>query len=145
MHRLCTIYHHRQNVHLMPPPRPRSKPCRKHLNVLAHHSNHQVEKSNSLHESETKNSVREELSTHAGVTGNSHEESSEDHADTDSGTAETDGCGSHADVLGDLDHGGGDLGGEATLGAHVAGGVGEDLGGLLALDGAEGGGWLVEA
>jgi hypothetical protein len=113
-----------------------------YLHILTHHSNHQIEKTNSLDEGESQNSVGEKLATHGWVAGNSHEESSEDHTDTDTGTTETDGSGSHTQVLGDLDHGVGDFRGEGTAGCHVAAGVGEDLGGLLTLQGAEGGGGL---
>ena len=83
------------------------------------------------------------MTTHAWVAGNGQEESSENHTDTDTSTTETDGSGTHTQVLGDLDHGGGDLRGESTLGLlgeGVAGGVGEDLGGLLTLHGGEWGG-----
>jgi hypothetical protein len=114
-----------------------------HLNVLAHHGNHEIEKTNGLDESETQNGVGEELATHAWVAGNGHEESSEDHTDTDTGTTETDGGGTHTNVLGDLDHGGGDLRGETAGlagGHHVAGGMLEDGGGLLTLEGLESGG-----
>ena len=114
-----------------------------HLHVLAHHGNHQIEKTNSLNESETENSVGEELTTHAWVAGDGQEESSENHTDTDTSTTETDGSGTHTQVLGDLDHGGGDFRGESTLGLlgeAVAGDVGEDLGSLLTLHGGEWGG-----
>ena len=110
------------------------------LNVLAHHGNHQVEKTNGLDESETQNGVGEELSSHGWVTGNGHQQSSKDHSNTDTGTSETDGSGTHTQVLGDLDHGGGNLAVEATLLHDVAGGVGEDGRGLLTLEGVEGGG-----
>lgn len=81
------------------------------------------------------------MTTHAGVAGNSGQERGEDHADTDTSTTETDGSGTHTQVLGDLDHSGSDLGGEGAaslLGHHVAGGGREDGGGLLTLDGIEG-------
>lgn len=83
------------------------------------------------------------MTTHAGVTGNGSEESSEDHTDTDTGTTETDGSGTHTKVLGDLNHGSGDFGVEVTgrvLGHQLTGGGGEDLGSLLTLDGLESGG-----
>jgi len=62
------------------------------LHVLAHHGNHEIEQTNSLNEGETQNGVREELSSHAWVAGYGRQESSEHHADTDSGTTETDSC-----------------------------------------------------
>lgn len=80
------------------------------------------------------------MSTHAWVAGNSHQKSGEDHADTDTGTTEANGCRAHTEVLGDLDHGGSDFRGEGTCGltAHdVAGGMVEDGGGLLTLEGLE--------
>jgi hypothetical protein len=108
------------------------------LHILAHHSNHQIEKTNSLDEGETKNGVGEKLTTHGWVTGNGHDESSEHHADTDTSTAETDGRRSHTHVLGDLHHGGGDFG---RIGACLAAlSCLEDLGDLCALGGLEGGG-----
>lgn len=114
------------------------------LDVLAHHGNHQVEKTNGLDESETQNGVGEELAAHGWVAGDGHEEGGEDHTDTDTGTTETDGSGTHTQVLGDLDHGGGDLAVETAgldaAGHHVAGGVLEDGGGLLTLEGVEGSG-----
>lgn len=110
------------------------------LHVLAHHGNHEIEKTDGLNESEAKNGVGEELTTHGGVAGDTLEEGSEDETDTDTSTAETNGGVTHTHVLRDLDHGVGDLG------AVLAGG----LGGLLhrahvgsdealALDGLEGG------
>ena len=108
------------------------------LHILAHHSNHQIEKTNSLDESETENGIGEKLATHGWVAGNSHDERREHHADTDTSAAETDGRGSHTHVLRDLDHGGGDFGGE---GSGLAGLSGlEDLRDLSALGGLEGGG-----
>lgn len=147
LYRILHTIHSSSSLFTYPLPTPFHSPEmeeaeKKYLHVLAHHSNHQVEKSNGLDESETQNSVREQLAPHAGVTGHGHQESSEHHADTDTGTTETDGSGTHAQVLGDLHHGGGDLGGEATASGHVAAGVREDLRGLLTLDGAEGGGLL---
>lgn len=53
------------------------------LHVLAHHGNHEVEKTDGLDEGETQNGVREELTTHAWVAGNTLEESGEDETDTD--------------------------------------------------------------
>ena len=112
-----------------------------YLHVLAHHCNHEIEQTDSLNESETQNGVGEELSSHAWVAGNSVEQSSEHHSNTNTGTSETDGCGSHTEVLGDLDHGGRDFGGEGAdgLAAHdVTGGGLEDRGSLLTLHGLEG-------
>lgn len=53
------------------------------LHVLAHHGNHEVEKTDGLDESETQNGVREELATERRVAGNTLEEGSEDKTDTD--------------------------------------------------------------
>ena len=105
------------------------------LHILAHHSNHQIEKTNGLDEGETENGVGEKLATHGWVAGNGHDESSEHHADTDTCTTETDGRGSHTHVLGDLDHGGGDLGGVRACLAAL-GGL-EDLRDLGALGSLE--------
>lgn len=127
----------------MPPPSSHlrtSTNCIIHLHVLAHHSNHEVEQSDGLDEGETENGVGEELSTHAWVASDSGQEGSEDHSDTDTGTTETDGSGPHTQVLGDLDHGSGDLGVERAggLAAHSVTGCGsEDLRSLLTLDGLE--------
>lgn len=112
------------------------------LDVLAHHSNHQVEQTHGLDESETQNGVGEELATEGRVAGDTHEQSGEDETDTDTGTTETDGGGTHAQVLGDLDHGGGDLGGVLAAGSRLEGlaGVGLEEGGRGdALGGTEGG------
>lgn len=114
----------------------------KRLDVLAHHSNHQVEQTHGLDESETQNGVGEELATESRVAGNAHEESSEDETDTDTGTTETDGGGAHTQVLGDLDHGGGDLRGVLAAGSRLEGlaGVGLEEGGRGdTLGGTEGG------
>jgi len=76
------------------------------------------------------------LSTHAWVAGDGCQESGEDHTDTDTGTTETDGSGTHTQVLGDLDHSSGDLRVERAggLAAHgVTGGGSEDLRSLLTL------------
>ena len=100
---------------------------------LGHEGNHQVEKTNGLDEGETKNGVREELATEGGVAGNTVDEGGEDETDTDTGTGKTDGGGTHTQVLGDLNHGLGDLGRVGTLGLgvleHAAGvGLEGDLG-----------------
>jgi hypothetical protein len=110
-----------------------------YLHVLAHHGNHEVEQTDSLDEGEAQNGVGEELATHAGVAGNGHQQGGEDHADTDTSTAETDGGRAHTDVLRDLDHGGGDLRGVEAAAHGVTGGGIEDGGSLLALHGLEGG------
>ena len=106
---------------------------------LGHEGNHQVEKTNGLDESETKNGVGEELATESGVAGNTVEEGSEDQTDTDTSTGKTNGGGTHTNVLGDLNHGLGDLGGVGTALdlEGVAGGGLEKAGGLLALQGLE--------
>jgi len=110
------------------------------LHVLAHHGNHEIEKTDGLDESETENGVGEELTSHAWVAGNTLEESSENETDTDTGTTETDGSGTHTQVLGDLDHGVGDLRGVwAAAGHNAAGGCVEDVRGLLTLHGLESG------
>src|SRR5689334_10590069 len=72
-----------------------------YLHVLAHHGNHEIEQTNGLDESETQNGVGEKLSTHAWVAGNSHQEGGEDHTDTDTSTTETNGGGTHSEVLRD--------------------------------------------
>lgn len=103
---------------------------------LGHEGNHEVEKTDGLDESETQNGVGEELATEGGVAGNTVEEGGEDQTDTDTSTSQTDGGGTHTQVLGDLDHGLGDLRGVGALGLDL----GESLlGGLLAgdLEGAE--------
>ncbi len=77
------------------------------------------------------------MSTHAGVTGNGRQESSEDHTDTDTGTTESDGSGTHTEILGDLDHGSSDFRGEGTGDLLSPQGGGDDLGSLLAFEGLE--------
>lgn len=108
---------------------------------LGHEGNHEIEKTDGLDESETKNGVGEELATEGRVAGNTVEEGGEDQTDTDTSTGKTDGGGTHTQVLGDLDHGLGDLRRVSALGLDL----GEDLGGLdggglLALDSLEGAG-----
>lgn len=108
---------------------------------LGHEGNHEVEKTDGFDESETQNGVREELATESGVAGNTVKESSEDETDTDTSTSQTDGGGTHTQVLGDLDHGLGDLRGVSSAGSlleNLAGSGAQDLGGLLSLDGLEG-------
>jgi hypothetical protein len=106
---------------------------------LGHEGNHEIEKTDGLDESETQNGVREELATEGGVAGNAVQEGGEDETDTDTGTSQTNGGRAHANVLGDLDHGLGDLRGVGTAldGEGLAGG-GIDGRHLLALDGLEG-------
>jgi hypothetical protein len=113
---------------------------------LGHEGNHQIEKTNGLDESETKNGVGEELATEGGVAGNTVEEGSEDETDTDTGTGKTDGGGTHTEVLGDLDHGVGDLRrvGAALDLEGIAGGGLQEGSGLLALEGLEGAGRACE-
>lgn len=127
-----------QRAHLNPHPQPRERPAC-YLHVLAHHGNHEIEQTDGLDESEAQNGVGEELSTHAGVAGNGNQQRGEDHADTDTGTAESDGSRAHTNVLGDLHHGVGDLRGVGAATHDIAGGGIEDGGDLLALDGLEGG------
>lgn len=107
---------------------------------LGHEGNHEVEKTDGLDESETQNGVREELSTEGRVAGNTVQESGEDETDTDTGTSQTNGGGTHTNVLGDLDHGLGDLRrvGAALDSEGLAGGGIDDGGHLLALNGLEG-------
>lgn len=107
---------------------------------LGHEGNHEVEKTNGLDEGETKNGVREELATEGGVAGNAVQESGEDETDTDTGTSQTNGSSAHTNVLGDLNHGLGDLRrvGTALNGEGLASGGVDDGGHLLALDGLEG-------
>lgn len=105
---------------------------------LGHESNHQVEKTDGLDEGETQNGVREKLASESGVTGNTVEQGSENETDTDTSTSQTDGGGTHTQVLGDLDHGLGDLRGVSSALESLAGGDVDDLGGLLTLGGLEG-------
>lgn len=77
---------------------------------LGHEGNHEVEETNSLDEGKTQDGVREELTTEGRVASNSVEEGGEDETDTDTGTSQTNGGRAHTQVLGDLDHGLGDLG-----------------------------------
>lgn len=117
-------------------------PIFKRLDVLAHHGNHEIEETHGLDEGETQNGVGEELATQSRVAGDTHEESGEDETDTDTGTTETDGSGTHTQVLGDLNHGGGDLGGVLAAGSGLEGlaGVGLEEGGRGdALGSSEGG------
>lgn len=106
-----------------------------YLQELGHHSNHEIEKTDGLDESETQNGVREELTTHAWVTGNGLQESSEDETDTNTGTSKTDSGTSHTEVLGSLNESVGHFRG--VWAGRDLGGLGEDLAGLLTLDGLE--------
>lgn len=107
---------------------------------LGHEGNHEVEKTDGLDESETQNGIGEELATEGGVAGNTVKEGSEDETDTDTSTSKTNGSRTHTQVLGDLNHGLGDLRGVGTALESLAGGGIEDRGGLLALEGLEGSG-----
>lgn len=104
---------------------------------LGHEGNHEIEKTDGLDESETQNGVREKLATESRVAGNTGQESREDETDTDTSTSQTNGGRTHTQVLGDLNHGLGDLGRVGTALESLAGGGVDDLGGLLALDGLE--------
>ena len=81
----------------------------------------------------------EELATEGWVAGDSRQEGSEDETDTNTGTTETDGCGTHTQVLGDLDEGVGQLRGVGAGSLEANGG---DLGRVQesrgALHGVEG-------
>lgn len=108
------------------------------LSELGHEGNHEVEKTNGLDESETQNGVREQLALEGGVTGNTVQQSGEDETDTDTSTGQTDGGGTHTQVLGDLNQGVGHLGvvGAGLLLEGRAGGGVQDAGALHALHGA---------
>jgi hypothetical protein len=108
-----------------------------HLGELGHEGNHEIEKTDGLDESETKNGVGEELATEGGVAGNAVEEGGEDKTDTNTGTGKTDGSGTHTKVLGDLNHGLGDLGRVGALLESLAGGGVDDGAHLGALEGLE--------
>ena len=112
---------------------------------LGHEGNHEIEETDGLDEGETENGVREELATEGRVAGNTVDEGGEDEIDTDTGTGKTDGGRAHADVLGDLNHGLGDLGRvrAAGRGERLAGGGVHDGGSLLALEAVEACGILV--
>jgi hypothetical protein len=108
---------------------------------LGHEGNHEIEKTNGLDESETQNGVGEELATEGRVAGHTVQESGEDETDTNTGTGQTNGGGTHTQVLGDLDHGLSDLRGVGTLldtESVALGGV-QDVGSLLALESLHGG------
>jgi len=106
------------------------------LGELGHEGNHQIEKTDGLDESETQNGVGEELASESGVAGNTVEEGSEDETDTNTGTSQTNGSGTHTQVLGDLNHSLGDLGGVGTA-LDLEGVAGGGLEKSLALHGLE--------
>jgi hypothetical protein len=114
---------------------------------LGHKGNHEIEETDGLDESETKNGVGEKLATEGRVAGNTVEESGEDETDTDTSTSQTDGGSTHTQVLGDLNHGVGDLGrvGTALDLEGVAGGGVDDGVHLGALEGLERRGWKERA
>lgn len=103
---------------------------------LGHEGNHQVEKTDGFDESETQNGIGEELASESGVAGNTVKEGSEDETDTDTSTGKTNGGGTHTQVLGDLNHGLGDLGGVSSA-LDLEGIAGGSLQELLALEGLE--------
>ena len=108
------------------------------LSELGHEGNHEIEKTNSLDKSETQNSVREELATESRVAGNTVDKSGEDETDTNTGTSQTNGSGTHTQVLGDLNESLSELRGvgAALLESIALGGL-EDRRSLLALEGLE--------
>lgn len=108
---------------------------------LGHEGNHQIEKTDGLDESETQNGIREELATKGRVAGNTVEESGEDETDTNTGTSQTNGGGTHTQVLRDLNHGLGDLGGVGTA-LDLEGVAAGSLEKSLTLHGLEGAGAL---
>ncbi len=111
---------------------------------LGHQGNHQVEQTNGLDEGETQNGIGEQLAAQGRVAGDALDQGSEDETDTDTGASQTNGGSAHADVLGDLDHGLGNLGAVHAAGAGeralLGGGLEQQAGGLLALDSLEGAG-----
>ena len=96
-----------------------------------------------LHESEAQNGVREELATQRWVAGDGGQQRRKHQPNSDTRSPETDGSGTHTNVLGDLDEGVGHLrrvgtaGLDADRGDLGAGRVQEGGG---ALHGVEGGG-----
>lgn len=106
---------------------------------LSHQGNHEVEKTNGLDEGETQNGVGEQLATEGGVAGNTVQESSEDETDTNTGTSQTDGGGTHTQVLGNLNEGVGHLG-AVGAGLLLEGGAGGGVDDARALHGLDGGG-----
>lgn len=109
----------------------------RNLSELGHEGNHQIEQTDGLDEGETQNGVREQLATEGGVAGNTLDQGSENQTDTDTGTSQTDGSRAHTNVLGDLNHGLGDLG---RVGAAAESSLLGNDAGLGALDSLEGAG-----
>jgi hypothetical protein len=105
---------------------------------LGQQGNHEIEKTNGLNEGETENGVGEQLSTEGRVAGSGVQKGGEHKTNTNTGTSQTDGSVTHTNVLGDLDHGLGNLGAvcPATL-EGISGGAVDDLGDLLTLNGLE--------
>ena len=89
--------------------------------------NHEIEKTNGLHESETQNSVREELATESRVAGNTVDKGGEHETDTNTGSSQTNRSRTHTDIPGDLDECVGHLGavrsatGNLVVGHKIAG------------------------
>lgn len=106
---------------------------------LGHQGNHEVEKTNGFDESETQDGIREKLTAEGRVTCNTVQESGENETDTNTSTSQTNGGRAHTQVLGDLNHGLGDLRGVGTALdlESISGGGLEEGGGLLALEGLE--------
>jgi hypothetical protein len=85
---------------------------------------HEREETSGLSEGETQDGVLEELTPEGGVAGNTLDKTSENRADTDTSTGETNGSETGTLDLGGSDHGGsGGLNDDATLLDDVAGGV----------------------
>jgi hypothetical protein len=85
---------------------------------------HEREQTSGLSEGETQNGVLEELTPEGRVAGDTLDEATENRADTDTGTSETNGSETGTLDLGGSDHGGGGrLSDDATLLDDVAGGV----------------------
>jgi len=109
--------------------------CTHLCDVEEQEGHHEREKTSGLSEGETENGVLEELTPEGGVAGNTLDETTENRSDTNTGTGKTDGGGTHANVLGDLDECVGHLRRVGALGDRGAGGL-EHVGG--ALHGVEG-------
>lgn len=106
---------------------------------LGHEGNHEIEKTNGLDESEAQNGVGEQLALEGGVAGDTVQQSGEDETDTDTSTGQTDGGGTHTQVLGDLDQGVGHLG-VVGAGLLLEGRAGSGVEDARALDGLHGAG-----
>jgi hypothetical protein len=103
---------------------PRVMQCTHLRDVEEQEGHHEREKTSGLSEGETENGVLEELTPEGGVAGDTLDETSENRADTDTGSGKTNGSETGALDLGGSDHGGGGrLGDDATLLDDVAGGV----------------------